>query len=296
VNVKVSFPQGLITEWFPAATLGTKEFGASGIWKAIDNFPSVTSTIQWNGVRVLPGATETYPMDGTQSHYYAARRTGAMPLQVGSQFEKFLFYRGIANFAPPLSVRTVEGGRVEIANLGTETIPGIVLFENRGGRIGYRIHKGLANHPVKLELPELSSTMESLQQDLEAMLRDQGMYPLEARAMVDTWRDSWFEQGARIFYIVPSMMVDRLLPLEIEPRPVSVARAFVGRVEVFTPATLQEVRVAVEKNDRAVLETYGRFLEPILHEFLQDYRADGHIASIRAAYVAAVTACSKSAW
>src|SRR6185436_568280 len=111
--------------------------------------------------------------------------------------------------------------------------------------------------------------------------------------MVDTWRDSWFEQGTRIFYIVPKKTVDSILPLEMNPSPVQVARAFVGRMELITPATQKEVLRAAEMGDRKTLETYGRFLEPILHDFLKDYRADGVMASIRAAYVNKVTACSK---
>jgi len=307
VNVKVTFPRGLITEWFPNAAMGTSApVQSTGIWKALESFPNTTTTIQWNNVRVVPGATQTYPIDERQSHYYAARRTGAMPLQVGNQFEKFLFYRGIASFTPPISARVTEDGKIEVDNPGPVVgerkmkrwlIPNIVLFENRAGKIGYRIHKDLSRPPgVQLELPVLDDTLESLQQDLEAMLRDQGMYPLEARAMVDTWKDSWFEQGTRIFYIVPPGLVDRLLPLEIDPKPVSVARAFVGRVEIFTPETLREVSQAVLKNDRATLETYGRFLEPILHNFLGDHSADGHINSIRADYLASATACSKKAW
>src|SRR5262245_22189293 len=67
-SVKVSFPQGLITEWFPQATLGPVN-----VWEAIKRFPRGTSTIEWNDVNVMPGATVTYPIDETQSHYYAAR-------------------------------------------------------------------------------------------------------------------------------------------------------------------------------------------------------------------------------
>jgi hypothetical protein len=32
----------------------------------------------------------------------------------------------------------------------------------------------------------------------------QGLFPKEAHAMVDTWRDSWFEEGTRAFYILPA--------------------------------------------------------------------------------------------
>ena len=35
--------------------------------------------------------------------------------------------------------------------------------------------------------------------------------------MVETWRDSWFEEGSRLIYIVPSRAIDAILPLQIEP-------------------------------------------------------------------------------
>ena len=38
--------------------------------------------------------------------------------------------------------------------------------------------------------------------------------------MVETWRDSWFEDGARLFYLLPRSAVDVVLPLQIDPRPV----------------------------------------------------------------------------
>ena len=37
--------------------------------------------------------------------------------------------------------------------------------------------------------------------------------------MIDTWRDSWFEEGMRIFYILPRKAVDGVLPLKITPSP-----------------------------------------------------------------------------
>ena len=35
--------------------------------------------------------------------------------------------------------------------------------------------------------------------------------------MIETWRDSWFEEGLRVFYIVPRARVDFDLPLSISP-------------------------------------------------------------------------------
>ena len=81
--------------------------------------------------------------------------------------------------------------------------------------------------------------------------------------MVESWRDSWFEEGTRVFYIVPPRAVDTILPLTVDPAPTHVARVFVGRMEVITPAIERSVYDAVVANDAAVLTRYGRFLGPI---------------------------------
>ena len=60
----------------------------------------------------------------------------------------------------------------------------------------------------------------------------------------------------------------RNLPLQINPTPAEVKRVFVGRLEIATPETLREVRVALETGDPAKLAQYGRFLNPIGKQLL----------------------------
>ena len=110
---------------------------------------------------------------------------------------------------------------------------------------------------------DCASERPDTQKHLEQVLVARGLYPREAKAMVESWRGSWFEQGTRLFYIVSNEAVDTMLPLQIEPRPAEVKRVFVGRLEIATPRTLSEVKSALERNDRRVLTQYGRFLEPI---------------------------------
>jgi len=90
-----------------------------------------------------------------------------------------------------------------------------------------------------------------------------GLYAKEAEAMVETWRDSWFEEGTRVFYLVPRESVDAILPLTVTPVPSQMARAFVGRMEIVTPESLLRVQTAMASGDAAALERYGRFLGPI---------------------------------
>ena len=46
-----------------------------------------------------------------------------------------------------------------------------------------------------IEAPTLDGTLDGLRAELERMLIGAGLFPKEALAMVETWRDSWFEEG-----------------------------------------------------------------------------------------------------
>jgi hypothetical protein len=259
VQVRVSFPQGLITEWYPRANVPPafipRELAAN------------ISTIDWTDVKVTPDAAPVYPTERAPSHYYAARETDASPVSVNGQREKFLFYRGLADFSVPVTAKVVGDGRVLVNNIGRADIARVVLFENRGGRIGYRIARGPRGATL-INAPDLSATFESLATDLERMLIEQGLYAREASAMVATWRDSWFEEGTRLFYFLPQSSVDAILPLEIRPAPARIARAFVGRLEIITPVVQADVERALRSGDLRALAVYGRFIEPIAAQVL----------------------------
>jgi hypothetical protein len=110
--------------------------------------------------------------------------------------------------------------------------------------------------------------------------------------MIETWRDSWFEEGTRLFYIVPPAMVNTILPLTIEPKPAQVARVFVGRVEIFTPATIQAVERAIATNDTGILATYGRFLGPITERIPQSKRVNNLLDAAFKDYINQAASCA----
>jgi len=255
VSVNVRFRQGLISEWYPQADVtpaNSTGFGTSTKFQ---------STATWRDINIMPGATVEFPTEPARSHYYAARETDAVPLSNSTQTEKFLFYRGIGRFKLPI-VATVEGDIVRVKNRAAEDIRSVILFENRNGKIGFRVLDGVRDE-VRFEAPALSSSVASVASELEAILIENGLYPKEAKAMIETWRDSWFEHGSRLIYVYPESEIDSILPLEIKPAPARTARVFVGRIELITPTTEREVGKAIAENDQAVLERYGRFLPAI---------------------------------
>src|SRR5206468_399685 len=81
-----------------------------------------------------------------------------------------------------------------------------------------------------------------LREEVEKVLRGEGMANDEARAMVATWSRSWFQsEGTRILYVVPRPLVDALLPLRIDPKPDAIERVLLARIECIPPATEAEV-------------------------------------------------------
>lgn len=223
--------------------------------------------IWWKSVHLEPSSAVEYPNDKIETHYYAARETASTSLRVslrsGIQREKFLFYRGVADFRAPVAVTSDRTGSVTVRNLGADEIPGLILFERRGERVGYRMGGPLQNETV-LEAPELTASVDSLRVDFENELVTRGLFPDEAHAMVETWRDSWFQEGNRLFYFAPESFVNAQLPLDIHPAPDQLVRVFVGRIEVVTPATQREIETALARHDGATVERFGRFLVPIL--------------------------------
>lgn len=269
VSVHVAFSKGLITEWYPHADSVQPSEPLTDV-SLYQRDPA--GTISWDSVTVDPDGAEKYPEEGRASHYYAARATNASPLSVpakgGAQREKFLFYRGVSTFSVPMSARVLQDGRLLAGNSGGEAIPQAIFFERRGERMGYRVVGALPNSAI-VAPPELDSDIETLSSELENVLTAQGLFTEEAHAMVQTWRDSWFEEGSRLLYIVPRAFVDSVLPLTIQPEPANTVRVFVGRLEVVTPATEKDIQTALASRDRAALAKYGRFLEPILQTMLE---------------------------
>jgi hypothetical protein len=105
-----------------------------------------------------------------------------------------------------------------------------------------------------------------LRDRLEEDLTEMGLYRKESHAMIQTWRDSWFEEGLRVFYILPRAKVDALLPISIHPQAQQLVRVFVGRVELLSPSMRNEIGAAMAHGDAAVLNKYGRFLNAFLRE------------------------------
>lgn len=295
VDLKVNFPQGAITEWYPQATTYGPAKLSSDRSDAGAEFPkdSSESMIRWSGLQVIPplkpGQTmQALPTDTSGSHYFSARETDSDILRTGErskgddgeQVEKFLFYRGVGNFTTPLKVTMTSDDAVSLANTGQDILPNlfVVSVKDKVGRF-YPIDglKAGEEKSVGIAFNEgpascVGFTMQIEQAMAQALVKT-GLYQREAEAMVKTWEDSWFaEDGVRVLYLLPRAWTDATLPMTVTPTPKALVRIMVGRAEVLTPGIEKALVQAIAKAGkgdlaasaatRELLKGLGRFAEP----------------------------------
>lgn len=293
VDVEVAFSNGRNTEWYPRVSAMGPTLALETTGKA----DSSRSFIRWDNVHVLGAKAARavrLPDDRSRSHYYAARETDSNLLRFDSrkpgdersEFDKFLFYRGLGHFDAPLNCTlNSDETMVTIQNNGQEALTHLFLIEVRNGAIRFErlaVLKPRANHTFRRVAPKAgrsNASFETIKAQLADALTESGLYRKEAEAMVKTWRDSWLEEdGLRVLYVLSDEWTERTLPLNLNPRPKDLKRVMVGRAEMILPSTEWRITRSIAlladgnagQKKQAVAEVkalrLGRFLEPVLRK------------------------------
>lgn len=276
VRVRVGFPKGLLTEFYPPpdAVGPPHEFGRRV--KVADGL------LEWSRLRIVPaGSTQKSPPEPESGEpsdrYYHARETEAALVRTlfsgREHFEKFLFYRGVGNFKLPVQLRAVDEGRIEFTASAGDPIASAFVVKV-GSDAGFRFAEYSAlNGKSELRVPQERSEVRELATAMTAVLVRAGLYEREAKAMVKTWQDEWFEEpGTRVLYVVPRCVTDHVLPLDLEPKPDKLVRILVGRMDILTPEQEERIEQVIRQistgpgSDDAsnILGELGRFAEPAL--------------------------------
>jgi len=276
VSVRVAFQQGHITEWFP--------------------FPSsndMKDPVEWNGDLVAPDNTAAAAeipavIGATGAHYGHAREVPAawyfhakLPPNPNANpnapkvptWEKFIFYRGAGDAVPSFQANSLEPGKVKLMRLdsGAGDVVAFALrvegTQARWARLPnlspYQPGPDNSIPTAELKLDGEAKPIAQVTTELGAAMAKElaaaGLSHDEAKAMVATWSDSWFqENGSRIFALMPRGWVDAVLPLTITPAPQKLTRVFVGRFEMFSPDQENTLATLLAPNGRVDALTKAR--------------------------------------
>jgi hypothetical protein len=283
-QVSVTFPKGVLTQWYPAARDFYPMLVAPGGKVAdpvmdprfttpnaacaaqfADGKAIANGLLDWGKVDVLPRGTVIAAPDAPLDRYTwsHARAVDSNPLAVGvtardgttsTQNERFLFYRGLGNLSFPITVDARADGTVGAVNTSKLAMKGAVFMLDVGATQG-----AFAVHPEGIgpaaEIREAAGAggaqpidvyVDALAAAMTAELDKTGLYHDEALAMVNTWKRQWFRTpGRRVLYIAPQEWTDAQIPLKVDPKPDRVTRVMVIRVEVITPSLeYEDVRFA----------------------------------------------------
>jgi hypothetical protein len=285
VTVRVDFPTGIWTQWYPQASLVAPQFTQA----AAAGEPA-NGSITWRA-EILPAATEpAMSPTGPDALWNHSRAVDAAFVRTRDdtrgatreETERFLFYRGLGTAPLPVRMTAGDGGTLEWTGAPGD-VESVLVLRVEDGRgawcslpAGSRATGVIPDLERSLPLPEFAA---EVSRELERRLAAAGLYPREARAMVETWRSSYFESpGTRALLILSQEWTDRFIPLAIHPRPKETVRVMVARVELLTP---ERERIAEEAVSRLAapdpatraaafdtLREQGRYVEPVVRRIL----------------------------
>ena len=280
LKVRVDFPQGLLTEFYPPVlAMGPKTES-----KAKDAKPAIgKGFLDWGQITVFPPSQlevsrRRIPPVQPGDPYAAARETDSDIVWAtnvtGNYMEKFLFYRGVGNFDLPVKMQSAGKDHFQITNNGRDAIHAAFLVQVNDGKVRFT-HVGRVEKASAAILSPEIRTFDDLSKAMAADLIAEGLYEKEAVAMVNTWKSSWFgEEGTRLLYLLPQSFTDKELPLSITPKPNESLRVMVGRLETLTPemedritqllGQLGAADCGAREEAMRQLRLMGRFAEPAL--------------------------------
>jgi hypothetical protein len=290
VQVEVGFPTGLWTQWYPQAAIVGPGLAQVGSPPRLRN-----GRIIWN-VDVVPPSTADARLPATSADalWNHARQVDAAYVRATNtaragaprEWERFIFYRGLGEAPLPMQVH-VAGERITARSTEHEGLQHLFILRVENGRGTYKYlptleGRATVSHPVPnfdRALP-IEQFAEKLAGDIERRLIESGLFEKEARAMVNTWRGSYFTtDGIRVLFVLPQSWTERYIPMRITPSPAKLVRVMVGRIEVLSAERERRAEQAVRdldasdplirENAFAALRGEGRYVEPIIRRTLR---------------------------
>jgi hypothetical protein len=299
-QVQVNFPTGLWTQWFPQASMvgpGLVQAGSPPLAR--------NGRIAWD-IDVVPrdyphGTIPRTPSESLWNHArqvdsaYVSAATSIQP-RAQREWERFLFYRGLGEAPLPIEIKANDG-RITASTSEPAGLRHLFILRVEHGIGAFAYVPELTDtHGLDQAIPSMTTALpiddfvSRVSDAVAQRLVESGLYGKEARAMVNTWRASYFKtEGLRVLFVLPQTWTERFIPMEIKPTPAELVRVMVGRVELLDAARERRAEEAIRNlasTDTAVrerafdsLRAEGRYVEPIIRRMLQT-TSDGTVRTL----------------
>jgi hypothetical protein len=246
-DVSVQFRGGVLNEYYPNGPASVNG------WNGVHLSDSVVSSLRWSGVTLRDSAA----LPATTSRVWLApRAVASTPVEIGGETEQYIFYRGTANLPALLQTQLTAH---ELILRSPKTMPWLtgastslgdawVVDVRPNHTAAFRATGSLTLAPrdTSTVLARVADFAESdysvtglarLRDAMHAALVARGLFDDEASAMLETWKQSYFENpGLRVFYVVPNQWTSYYLPLTIGT-PHELTRVIVGRIDIQAAPT-----------------------------------------------------------
>jgi hypothetical protein len=300
VRVGVGFPAGLWTQWYPQASMV-----GPGLVQTVSPPQTRYGRISWN-VELVPPAFVSAELPATSSDALwnhvravdAAYVSAVNGARAGApkEWERFIFYRGLGEAPLPIDV-SAAGGRISATATEPAGLQHVFIVRVENGRGTYEYLPALeSGKRVEHAFPTMDAALpieqfaDRIAVDVERRLVESGLYEKEARAMVNTWRSSYFKtDGIRMLFLLPQSWTDRYIPMRIDPAPSELVRVMVGRLELLTVERERRAEHAVRdlaspdsvvrENAFIALRGEGRYVEPIIRRTIRE-STDEHVREL----------------
>lgn len=262
-RVDVKFPRGSITQYYPNRISGEpyRQDISYPQWRDKENYTidfeqDYNGSIQWEFTILRKQDEPNLTLATEQTVWLAPRKTASNIVSSNygrslsnkwiTETEKFLFYRGIGNFPSVLRPRFINYNTIELTNTENAHIPFYFVCHVLDSLTVMPIAIGkLPGYGKQRVQIEERMTFEDARLAFIDALQESGLYEDEAISMLETWDRSYFKtDGLKIFWILPKVQTDDLLPIEIVPEPTRLERVIVGRTEILTPEFEKDLMVS----------------------------------------------------
>ena len=288
INVNVSCPSGLLTQWWPnVSSYSPSQFNNKKL-KDLKN-----GSLNWRRVYVDPNLKPKYQKGPKGSWWDKVRDVDATPLNIRGESEKFLFYRGVAKVNPSVKISFTDNG-LAIENAGDKDVGKLFLsYIKKGQGVHTQIDKIEKKSTFKTNtkdnsFTELKKSSDEMQKALQKYLESLGLYAKEANGMSTIWQKSYFEtEGVHLIFALDKKEIDSLLPLNIHPKPKETVRVLLVHLEALLQDSEKDILALVEKlgssnfrERRKIskeLKAMSKSIVPVLNKAMTKYGNDPEI-------------------